>query len=181
MLPIENKAAHVCFSTGVDSEDGLQRRPWGPATRVLEHKEAEAITAAADAAKRCGGLTSAPPASRHLRTGFDPIDVRCFSLACSRMCSCWRHQMHPSQVGENTRQVNEGKWPFTFAESADGGQVMLTVDCGHHVDSADIAVNLQPTLLRILIKASPCLPVVFPCDYLKLQCAASIMAQCLAS
>jgi hypothetical protein len=65
------------WSAGVTSKGEFRQRPWCPATRVLEHREAEAITAAADEAKRAGRLTGGQSATRQRRTGFDSIDVRC--------------------------------------------------------------------------------------------------------
>ena len=61
---------------GGSNKNEPQPRLWCPATRVLEHREAEANRVAADAAKRAGRMSSAPSGARHWRTGFDSIDVR---------------------------------------------------------------------------------------------------------
>ena len=61
-----------------DSEihDGEAGMPWCPATRVQEHRDVEAISNAADAAKTAGGFSWDKPAGVQRRTGFGPLNVR---------------------------------------------------------------------------------------------------------
>ena len=56
------------------------------------------------------------------------------------------------QVEGNIWQTNEGKWPFSFSDSADGSQLILTVKCSHHIAADEILVDLHPTVFRVLIK-----------------------------
>ena len=144
-------------SAARSSAKGEARRPWCPATRIEEHREAEAISKAADAAKAAGGFSWDKPSAVQRRTDFGPLNVRCKSAisvrtpgtACGLIrAACW------SQVDSDTRQTNEGKWPFTFTESADGKQLIFTVKCTHNVESTDILVDLHPTIIRVLIKVS---------------------------
>jgi len=66
----------VAMLAGLDLHDGDARKPWCPATRVQEHRDAEAISNAADAAKTAGGFSWDKPASVQCRTGFEPLNVR---------------------------------------------------------------------------------------------------------
>lgn len=64
--------------TGFVDEDGQLRRPWCPATRILEHREAAAEAAAAEAKRRAAqevgaGLLGAGELEAPLRTGFPEL------------------------------------------------------------------------------------------------------------
>ena len=152
-----NNVSNVIVFAGRESHDGHARRPWCPATRVQEHKDAEAIANAADAANTAGGVSWDNPAPVQRRTGFDPLKVRWWLLLLIRSCGIrlLADLACGAQVDDNIRQTNEGKWPFTFSDSADGRQLILTVKCSHHVTAADILVDLHPMLIRMLIKVSP--------------------------
>ena len=49
-------------------------------------------------------------------------------------------------------QCNEGKWDFELEESNDGQCLVLSVAVGPHIDTSHIRVDVQPLLIRLLIK-----------------------------
>ncbi|PSC70165.1 tilB-like protein [Micractinium conductrix] len=120
--------------TGVVGDDGQLRRPWCPATRVLEQREAEAEEAAAEARRRAaqpkagdglfGEVVEPPP-----RTVFPEI-----------------------VDGAPVYQKNEGKWEYSLAESADGRSVQLDVAFDRYLDTSAIQADVQPRVVRLLCK-----------------------------
>ena len=57
------------------------------------------------------------------------------------------HELQDSQLH---RQCNEGKWEFSLQE--DGDVVVLDVAVGRYLDSSLIRADVQPGLVRLLIK-----------------------------
>eukprot|EP00887_Chlorella_sp_A99_P007514 scaffold2.g7514.t1 len=123
--------------TGRSDEQGEMRRPWCPATRVLEHREHAAAVAAAEAARARGAV------------GADLGDAGGAGGAAARPPLA---RLPPLQEGEPLRQWNEGHWEFSLDESADGGAVVLEVDVGRYLDTSLIEADVQPTAVRLLIK-----------------------------
>ena len=60
--------------------------------------------------------------------------------------------------GERVMQCNEGKWDFRLRDCEDAGALVLEVEVGPHIDTSLIRVDVQPVLVRLLIKvrALPC-------------------------
>ena len=50
-------------------------------------------------------------------------------------------------------QKNEGGWDFSLEESTDGRAIELDVAVGRFLDSSLIKADVQPHLVRLLIKA----------------------------
>ncbi|GAQ90822.1 hypothetical protein KFL_006890070 [Klebsormidium nitens] len=105
-------------------------RPYSAATRLAEHREMAALRAKAQEQQertREGALAgeSRPPP----RQGFDPLPT-----------------------AGRIYQKNEGRWDFTLGEAADGAACVLDVAVGRFLDSSLLAVDVQPRLVRVLIK-----------------------------
>ena len=49
-------------------------------------------------------------------------------------------------------QCNEGKWDFKLGESQEGDTLLLEVEVGAHIDTTFIQADVQPLLVRLLIK-----------------------------
>ncbi len=49
-------------------------------------------------------------------------------------------------------QKNEGAQQYTLSDSADGRCVVLEVAVGRYLDTAEIKVDVQPTLVRCLVR-----------------------------
>ncbi|CAG9467552.1 unnamed protein product [Pedinophyceae sp. YPF-701] len=123
--------------TGVLGEDGQMKRPWCPATRVLEHREMEAKERAAEEQRRkeqekmVGGDGAVRKAPR--REGFEELP----------------------EGGVESGKVfmkNEGKWPFSVCESEDGGSIVLSLGVGRYLDTSLIQADVQPRVVRLLVK-----------------------------
>ena len=56
------------------------------------------------------------------------------------------------QDGKQALQCNEGRWDFTLQEDANGSAVVLEVEVGRFLDSSLIMADVQPRLVRLLIK-----------------------------
>ena len=59
----------------------------------------------------------------------------------------------PAPASQDTqvhRQCNEGKWEYSLQE--DGDAVVLDVAVGRYLDSSLIRADVQPGLVRLLIK-----------------------------
>jgi hypothetical protein len=54
--------------------------------------------------------------------------------------------------GHPPRQKNEGKWTFTLDDSSDEEAVVLDVEIGQYLDVSQIKADVQPRLVRLLIK-----------------------------
>ena len=57
---------------------------------------------------------------------------------------------HALQDSQLQRQCNEGKWEFSL--QGDGDVVVLDVAVGRYLDSSLIRADVQPGLVRLLIK-----------------------------
>ena len=63
------------------------------------------------------------------------------------------------QEGKEPLQCNEGHWDFTLQEAENQTAVVLEVDVGRFLDTSLIQVDVQPRLVRLLIKVGslgPC-------------------------
>ena len=49
-------------------------------------------------------------------------------------------------------QCNEGKWEFNLGENASEDAIVLQVEVGAHIDTTLIKADVQPLLVRLLIK-----------------------------
>eukprot|EP00775_Hariotina_reticulata_P002455 gene2455-2758_t len=116
--------------TGYVDEQGQLRRPWCPQTRVLEHREMEQANREADAG-RSAALKDpfAPPPPPPRLEEFPPL---------------------PDDG--SVLQKNEGKWDFKLDESDDGSTLVLDVAVGKFVDTSLIKADVQPKVVRLLIK-----------------------------
>ena len=56
------------------------------------------------------------------------------------------------QEGQEVRQKNEGKWLFSLQDSTDGSAVELDVEIGRYMDTSLVRADVQPLLVRLLIK-----------------------------
>eukprot|EP00884_Botryococcus_braunii_P011116 jgi/Botrbrau1/20004/Bobra.200_1s0011.1 len=117
--------------TGYVDEHGEVRRPWCPATRWLEHKENERRNGEADSKKAAATPGLAPDTGQHPKNWDD---------------------FPPIEDMERPMQRNEGKWPFTLKENDDDTAAVLEVDVGKYLDTSLIKADVQPTVVRLLIK-----------------------------
>ena len=60
-----------------------------------------------------------------------------------------------AQEGKEPLQCNEGRWDFTLREAEDDSAVLLEVAVGQFLDTSLINVDVQPLLVRLLIKVLP--------------------------
>lgn len=120
------------LETGYRDETGELKRPWCPATRILEHREMQQQNEQAQDKKKegqQGGELWGQVENAQLRTSFPEI-----------------------KDGEPIHQKNEGKWAFSLEESPDGHSLILEVDVGKFLDTSLIQADVQPKYLRLLIK-----------------------------
>ncbi|EFN55740.1 hypothetical protein CHLNCDRAFT_52395 [Chlorella variabilis] len=120
--------------TGVVGQDGQLRRPWCPATRVLEQREAEAQARAAEEARqadraRSAGLFGEPQAEPPLRERLPEI-----------------------VEGQPVYQKNEGKWEYRLEEGSGGSCLDLDVALGRYLDTSAIQADVQPGYVQLLAK-----------------------------
>ncbi|KAK9809811.1 hypothetical protein WJX73_009043 [Symbiochloris irregularis] len=122
----------VIPETGHVDDRGEMVRPWCPATRLLDQRETDAENARAEAAKLAGmrgraadSVNQAPPR----RSDFPPL-----------------------QEGNQVMQCNESKWDFELRERDDGSAVELEVAIGPGTDASQVKADVQPLLVRLLIK-----------------------------
>ncbi|PRW34002.1 tilB-like protein [Chlorella sorokiniana] len=120
--------------TGYMDETGQLRRPWCPATRILDHREAAAEAAAAEEKRR--------PAQT---LGGDGLGLEAPEPP-PRIC------FPEVKEGEPLYQKNEGKWEFTLQESADGHSLQLDVALGRYLDTSAIQADVQPSYVRLLAR-----------------------------
>lgn len=125
--------------TGCTDKNGQLRRPWCPATRMLEHREQATTAAQATGLRRRGqeGRTLEDAS----RGGGSVASVRP-PLA----------ELPPLSEGEPLCQRNDGDWEFSLDESADGRMIVLEVDVGRFLDTSLIKPDVQPRHVRLLIK-----------------------------
>jgi protein TilB len=106
--------------------------PWTPATRVREHRAAEARAAAAEraaAAARARLLAGdAGPPRRPRREALPPLG------------------------DAEPRARNEGGWAFSADISADGRAVVVEVHLERGLDLAAVQADVQPRALRVLAR-----------------------------
>ncbi|DBA84926.1 TPA: hypothetical protein ACH3X2_005668 [Trebouxia sp. C0005] len=128
--------------TGYQDESGEMRRPWCPATRILEHRESQAQEAEAASRRKAQQQSYCNPddMKTQLREDFPVI-----------------------QEGEDMRQKNEGKWEFTLQDSACGAAVELDVEIGRYMDTSLVKADVQPLFVRLLIKGR-LLQLRLPCE-----------------
>ncbi|KAG1680975.1 hypothetical protein FOA52_009934 [Chlamydomonas sp. UWO 241] len=130
--------------TGYVDEKGEMRRPWCPATRILEHRENERLNAVAESKKKAGqsgaNLGDTGPSQKARRHDFDALPE-----------------------GERVWQKNEGEWDFSMEEDEAGANIVLEVDVGKYLDTSLIKVDVQPTFIRLLIKGR-LLQLHLPCE-----------------
>ncbi|GFR47789.1 hypothetical protein Agub_g9558 [Astrephomene gubernaculifera] len=159
--------------TGWVDEAGELVRPWCPATRILEHRETEAANRAAEEKKRAASATSTTPAT------VDPQDPQQQQPPASSAAAAappsssststsgerpGRREGFPElKDGERVYQKNEGRWDFSLEESPDGRCLQLEVGLGRYLDTSLIATDLQPTLVRLLVKGK-LLQLLLPCE-----------------
>ena len=114
-------------------EDGETYRPYTPATRLLEAREAAAEEAAAAEKKREEHRKllkgDRPAGERSRREGFDAI-----------------------VPGEAVLNKNEGRQNFTLREAADGRSIVLDVSVGKFMDTSLLECDVQPSFVRVLVK-----------------------------
>ena len=111
-------------------EDGKLYRPYTPATRLIEAREAEREKAEEDRKKRENtSKLFEGPAEKPRRTGFDAV-----------------------VPGERVWNKNEGKWGFTIDESPDGRNLVLDVAVGKFLDTSLLDCDVQPKFVRVLVK-----------------------------
>ncbi|KAI8467228.1 MAG: hypothetical protein J3K34DRAFT_454530 [Monoraphidium minutum] len=116
--------------TGVVDEGGEMRRPWCPATRILEHREAEKAEREAQQKKAAGAEDPfAPPPAPPRHEDFPPL-----------------------AEGEVPLQRNEGKWEFRIDEDEGGRSLLLEVQVGRYVDTSLVKADVRPRLVRLLVK-----------------------------
>ncbi|KAJ9516041.1 hypothetical protein QJQ45_024441 [Haematococcus lacustris] len=126
----------------LDEVSGEMRRPWCPATRLLDHMEMTKMNQEAEARKKSG-------ASKGLEDGSGRPS---------------RHQDFPViQDGERIMQRNEGRWEFSMEENDKGDALELEVDAGKYLDTSLIKADVQPTYVRLLIKGK-LLQLLLPCE-----------------
>ncbi|CAL8462504.1 g2037 [Coccomyxa elongata] len=133
-LSVEDDSLHDAKTipeTGFMGEDGEMKRPWCPATRILEHREMMQLNAEAEEQRK---------ASQAQFFG-DPCPTKPY-----------RHDFPPLQEGDPLLQKNEGTWEFTLEESRDGKDIELDVAVGRFLDSSLIKADVQPLYVRLLIK-----------------------------
>ncbi|KAF6251492.1 hypothetical protein COO60DRAFT_1675455 [Scenedesmus sp. NREL 46B-D3] len=118
--------------TGFVDEAGELRRPWCPATRILEHREMGA------------SCSSTCRPQRKTRQPFKQVPSA-GALAC---CASFP----PLPEDGRVLQRNEGKWDFTLEESEDGMSLVLDVAAGKYLDTSLIKADVQPRLARLIIK-----------------------------
>ncbi|KAL3161118.1 hypothetical protein ABBQ38_009495 [Trebouxia sp. C0009 RCD-2024] len=128
--------------TGYRDETGEMKRPWCPATRLLEHRETQAQAAEAEARRKAQQKSYCNPddAKPVLREDFPTI-----------------------LEGEEVRQKNEGQWSFSLLESADGSAVELDVEIGRYMDTSLVKADVQPSFVRLLIRGR-LLQLRLPCE-----------------
>ncbi|PNW70942.1 hypothetical protein CHLRE_17g739850v5 [Chlamydomonas reinhardtii] len=137
-------AAGEVPETGYVDEAGELRRPWCPATRILEHREQEKANREADEKKKAASENKAvvePTPGRPQR----------------------RDELPPLEDGERVYQKNEGRWEFSLEESPDGRALVLEVGVGRFLDTSLIQTDLQPTYVRVLVKGK-LLQLLLPCE-----------------
>ena len=114
-------------------EDGETYRPYTPATRLLEAREAAAEEEAAAEKKREEHRKllegDRPAGERERRAGFDEL-----------------------RPGEAVLNKNEGKQEFTLREAADGRSIVLDVAVGKFMDTSLLECDVQPRFVRVLVK-----------------------------
>lgn len=109
---------------------------WGPAARLREHLEAAAEKAAREDARRNQAMDllsdgkPKPGVTPAKRADFDPLPAN----------------------GVLPPQKNECAQQYTLADSADGGAIVLEVAVGRYLDTAEIKVDVQPLLVRCLVR-----------------------------
>ncbi|KAG2454244.1 hypothetical protein HYH02_001278 [Chlamydomonas schloesseri] len=137
-------AAGEVPETGYVDEAGELRRPWCPATRILEHREQEKANREAEEKKKAA-------------SGNKPV----VELGPSKPLR--RDELPPLEDGERVYQKNEGRWDFSLEESGDGRALVLEVGVGKFLDTSLIQTDLQPTYVRLLVKAK-LLQLLLPCE-----------------
>jgi len=110
------------------------RRPWCPATRILEHRENEAKEREAEEQrkqeqKKLWGDDGNEKKEKPRLEDFPDI-----------------------KPGDRVYMKNEGKWQFSLTESDDGTAYVLSVGVGRFLDTSLIKADVQPTFVRLLIK-----------------------------
>ena len=109
-------------------EDGETYRPYTPATRLLEAREAAAEEKKREEHRKL--LEGDRPAGeRERRAGFDEL-----------------------RPGEAVLNKNEGKQEFTLREAADGRSIVLDVAVGKFMDTSLLECDVQPRFVRVLVK-----------------------------
>ena len=109
-------------------------RPWSIKTRMLEHRQLQATKQKAEAEQKKSRdklFESSGVKAKPRRTGFDPL---------------------PADPSERVLQKNEGEWKFRLDESEDGKSLVLEVPVGKFMDTSLIDVDVQPLLVRALVK-----------------------------
>ncbi|EIE23977.1 outer arm dynein light chain 1 [Coccomyxa subellipsoidea C-169] len=131
------------LAEGVDPESAAQmmRRPWCPATRVLEHREMKQLNADAEEQRRASQAKffGDHSPSKPYRHDFPPLQ------ACTE-------PLNTPHEGSSILQKNEGQWEFALEESRDGLSIHLDVEVGRFLDSSLIKADVQPRHVRLLIK-----------------------------
>lgn len=126
----------------LDEETGEMKRPWCPATRILDHIENERANKAADERKTSSSHASSSDSSRPKGGYTDFPEIK---------------------EGERFMQRNEGQWDFSMEEGADGRCLVLEVDIGKYIDTSLIKADIQPGYIRLLIKGR-LLQLLLPCE-----------------
>ncbi len=103
----------------------------------------------------CSG---APPAAAPLRTAFDALPPdgtlppQVHTAAAASACTRDPTLLLTHLAVQCCAQKNEGNTSYTLEESADGTAVVLTVAVGRFLDTADVLVDVQPRLVRCIIR-----------------------------
>ncbi|XP_024533033.1 protein tilB homolog isoform X2 [Selaginella moellendorffii] len=115
-----------CDASAEDvDENGHVVREYTPASRVAEYVELE------QKKKKDSGKVNNQNQRKvpERRTGFDPLPME-----------------------GRIYQKNEGNWSFKLAESECGTKLVLDVAIGRYMDTSAMDIDIQPLLVRVLIK-----------------------------
>eukprot|EP00898_Chlorokybus_atmophyticus_P000772 jgi/Chlat1/1696/Chrsp127S01926 len=111
-------------------EKGERVRAWSAKTRLAEHRELTAMREESEAKKKSeaddvlGGVKGKPR-----RTAFEPLIE-----------------------GERVWQKNEGQWDFMLRDNEDDAAFVLDIPVGKYMDTSLMEVDVQPSVVRVLIK-----------------------------
>jgi protein TilB len=145
----------------VDPETGELRRPWCPATRLLDLRDQRRQQAAATAAAAGAGALPSPASS-----AFAPVLAR----SQPRRIALPSLPDDDPGTGETLPLRNEGRWRFSLdlvgraaahpqtkqqrqqKQPQQPQQLELDVDVGRHVDTSQMQLEVLPRAVRLLVR-----------------------------